>query len=112
MKTIATDKTNDIFLKAGDLALATDQDAVANVCLNRVRTLQGELQYSLKEGIPYFDVLAGQRPNITLFKDYLQRELLQVDGVTAVKSLSTNFINGNELIYTAELTTNEGVIKI
>ena len=111
MKTIATNEFNDIYIENGKLALVEGEKAIANVAKNRVYTLQGEHQYDLSEGIPYFDVLFGFRPNIDLFKFFLQREFLEVDNVHAIQSLETN-IEGDKLSYTAELQTTEGVVTI
>lgn len=111
MKTLATNENNDIFIENGNLALVEGEKAIANVAKNRACTLQGEHQYDLSEGIPYFDVLFGFRPNIDLFKFFLQREFLKVDNVHAIQSLETN-IEGDKLTYTAELQTTEGVVRI
>lgn len=111
MKTLATNENNDIFIQNGNLALAEGDKAIANIAKNRACTLQGEHQYDLSEGIPYFDVLFGFRPNIDLFKFFLQREFLKVENVHAIKSLETN-IEGDKLSYTAELQTSEGIVII
>ena len=111
MKTFATNESNDIFLENGKLKLIDGKSAIANVCRNAVYSLQGELQYDLEYGIPYFDVLFGSKPNIDLFKYYLQRQLLSVDGVFAIKNLETK-IEGEELQYTATIETNEGTVQL
>ena len=111
MKTIATDKNNDIFLSGGKLALSEGKDAISNICLNRIRTLKGEHQYNTQDGIAYFDILFGFYPNIDLFKYYIQREILAVNGVNSIKSLTTD-ISNSTLTYQAEIETNEGVVKI
>ena len=111
MKTLATNEFNDIFIDKGNLALVEDDKAIANIAKNRVCTLQGEHQYDLSEGIPYFNVLFGFRPNVDLFKFFLQREMLNVENVHAIKSLETS-VEGDKLTYTAELQTKEGVVTI
>ena len=112
MRTIATNENNDIYLDQNNkLAIVEGKAAIANVAKNRVCTLRGEHQYNLTEGIPYFDVLFGFRPNVDLFKFFLQREFLNVQNVHAVESLKTK-IEGDVLTYTAELQTSEGVVEI
>ena len=111
MRTLKTNGNNDIYIEKRDLAIAEGKEAIGYVAKNRVCTLQGEHQYDLSEGIPYFDVLFGGRPDIDLFRFYLQKELLKVENVHAIKSLETN-IESDVLSYTAELQTTEGVVTI
>lgn len=112
MLSIATDENNDIYLdEFGNLAVVTGLDAVAQVCRNTVLTAYGELIYDVDVGIPYFETVFTDPPNIELFQNAVVEALQNVEGVTRVKGFEYA-VNGGILSYTAEIQTIYGDMTI
>lgn len=108
MLSIATDENNDIYLdEFGNLATVTGIGAVAQVCRNTVLTTYGELIYNLDSGIPYFETIFTDPPNIELFQNAVVEALQNVEGVVQIKSFEYS-VNGGTLSYTAEIQTVYG----
>lgn len=108
MLTIATDENNDIYLdEFGNLATVTGIAAIAQVCRNKVLTTYGELTYDVADGIPYFETIFTDPPNIELFQNAVVEALQNVEGVTRVKSFNYS-VSGGTLSYTAEIVTAYG----
>lgn len=112
MKTVSTDDKGDIFTdSAGSLAMAEGPAAVGNIVLNRVRTLRGEDVYNTEAGIPYFDVIFCDMPDISLFIFYLLEQIGLTDGVSGVNDIdytTEDYMGGKKLSYTAEISTKDG----
>ena len=88
-QTIATDERNDIYLDgAGNLALADDREALANIVLNVFRTNYGELQFNTDDGIPYFATIFNNAPNVRMFEAFLRDRALSVPGIESVGAFS------------------------
>lgn len=113
IQTIATTKdTNDIFLDAsGNLAMAEDKPAIANIVLNVVRTNRGELQYNKSAGIPYFDVLFVANPNLRIWADFLRKETLRVPGTISITDFTYKVTN-EVLTYSMTVETNIGDVVV
>ena len=111
MKSIALNSQNDIYAVNGNLQIATDKDAIASACATAIRTLRGELQYNMDFGIPYFDVLYTNQPNLDMFRHYILSTVQDIDGVTAIKSLNFQ-ISGETLRYELTIKTGEGEATI
>lgn len=112
MLSIATDENNDIYLdEFGNIATVSDLDAVAQVCRNTILVNLGELQYNTAEGIPYFQTVFNDPPNIELFQNAVIEALQKVEGVSAVKSFEYSTDQG-VLHYTAVIQTIYGELAL
>lgn len=113
MRTLATTTdTNDIFLNSnGDLEVIQNAEAVANICLNKVRTLQGELLLNTQFGIPYLDILYSAVPNIDLFRFQLRKIITNTENVVAISNLEMT-IENNILNYRATIKTTYGEAEV
>lgn len=108
MLSIATDENNDIYLdEFGNLATVTGLEAVAQICRNTVLTAYSELIYNVDGGLPYFETVFTDPPNIELFQNAVVEALQQVEGVTQIKSFDYSIFEGT-LSYTAEIVTVYG----
>ena len=88
-QTIATDEHNDLYLDgAGNLALASDREALANIVLNVFRTNYGELQFNTDDGIPYFATVFNNAPNVRMFEAFLRDRALSISGIESVGTFS------------------------
>ena len=112
MLTIATDENNDIYLdEFGNIATVTGIEAVAQVCRNTILTTLGELIFNVNEGIPYFETVFSDPPNIELFQHAVVEALQTVEGVNSVKSFEYS-TNGDVLTYTALIQTIYGDLTL
>lgn len=108
MITLATDTNNDIFLNdKGFISIAEDKAAIANIALNNTRTLQGEDDLDLQNGIPYFDVLFNDKPELDLFKEFVKVQIEKITGVKQVKDFELA-INGSTLSYALNIELLDG----
>ena len=84
-----------------DLALATDGDLLINDAGDfeiidavkqgvqiRLRWIKGEWVFNTAMGTPYFETILVKTPNRTLIEKSLRDQILAVDGVTGVGSIS------------------------
>lgn len=112
MLTIATDENNDIYLdEFGNLAVLTGIEAVAQVCRNKILTAYGELVYDTTAGIPYFETIFNDPPNIELFQNAVVEDLETMEDVVAVKSFEYS-VNTDVLSYAAVIQTIYGDLKL
>ncbi|MGN0024953.1 MAG: hypothetical protein ACI351_05920 [Candidatus Avelusimicrobium sp.] len=112
MKTIATDQTNDIFLTpSGDIALATDDVATMQTIRHAVLTSRGELPLDQQAGVPYFNTVFTDAPNLEVFRQEVQRAaeavetvrsvedfLMQVQNKTLKYQMRVKLTNGSEVL--------------
>jgi hypothetical protein len=83
----------------GDLVITSDLqwtygiDAVVQSCRIALQMFQGEWFLDLDAGIPYWDQILGQKPDIAIAvaRDEFRRELLSVSGVLEVVRLEVTF---------------------
>ncbi|RIY00222.1 hypothetical protein D3218_13130 [Aureimonas flava] len=88
--------TNDLFLTAsGDLALATDAQAVSQHAKQRLMTFQGEWFLDTTAGVPWIEEILGKRPALTLAEGVIKAEILDTDGVTAINEFAIRFRAGD-----------------
>lgn len=125
-QTIATDGRNDIYLDgAGNLVLAEDREALANIVLNVFRTNYGEMQFNVDDGIPYFATIFNNAPNVRMLEAFLRDRALSIPGIESIGAFSYNiaetpveFANGgrkfneSRLNYRMQLNSDIGVITV
>lgn len=94
-QTFPINSQNDLFLSDdGNLAMAEDKTALANIIQNVMQTRRGELRYDRSAGVPYFETLLGVSPNVELWKYYAGQEVERIDGISRVRQLVTRFSEG------------------
>lgn len=76
---------------SGNIAVASDQYAIAQSVANKCRVFMKDLYYSQQDGIPYLEKILGRnRFSLSLYRQYLQDAALSVPGVVTAKvELST-----------------------
>ena len=112
MITIATNELNDIYTDAsGNLAMITNINALANVAKNVILTAQGEPQYNQESGIPYFETIFCDTPQIDLFQAAQIEALENIEDINRVTNYSYKQENG-VFSYTVTIDTNYGDIQI
>lgn len=106
--TFAVNSANDIYLDAvGNIAFATDLEALKQQCAQAAKTLLGEMVYNVNDGIPYFQTLWVGVPNTAQYTGALRRAFLAVNGVVEVVSLITSQ-SENAFSYSAVIKTIYG----
>lgn len=104
-QTLGTNSDNDIYVGSnGNLIIDRGQQAVLDACATAAKLQLGEAVLETGLGLPNFQTVWVGAPNIAIFENYLRRALLNVQGVTAVKNLTTSVVN-NTLSYTAVIET-------
>lgn len=112
MITIATDANNDIFIGPdGNLAFATDVDAVAQTAEHYAKTILNEMIQDFDRGVPFFIVAFGSNPSIPQFEAAMKARILQAQGVTGIRSFEVTQ-DGDVLRYTATIETIYGAAGI
>lgn len=105
VQTLATNQNNDIYIQPnGNLSLVSGQTAVEFGCASAAKAQLGEMIYNTTQGIPNFQAVWIGSPNLAIFEAYLRNTLLNVEGVTAIESLTVAYAN-NVLSYIAEIQT-------
>lgn len=109
MKTFqTTPNNNDIFIaKSGQMAIATELEALINICENVVQTMLGELVLQGDTGMPNFQLIWNGAPNIAQAENALREALFGVEGVIDVPELSA-FVQDNILRYSATIKSIYG----
>ncbi len=107
MRTFAINATNDLYLgHNGQLAIATDLQAVLHCCKTAMQAQLGEMQYEMQRGMPDFET-AFNTYNPAQYEAAGRSTLTAVTGVVQVLSFSVTRHNG-QLIYTATIQTVYG----
>jgi hypothetical protein len=108
VQTLGTDASGDLYLGAdGNLVSLSGVDAVAGACVTACRTQLGECVLQTGFGLPNFQTVWVGVPDYALWQSYLQNILLNVEGVTAVRSV-TLAARDNVLRFTADIQTIYG----
>ena len=81
---------------AGNIAMATPPYALAQDVASAVRLFLGELWYSTKKGIPYFEDVLGHLPPLSLMTGYIEKAALTVPGVVSAQCIISAF-SGREI---------------
>lgn len=108
MRVIAVDSKNDIYIGPdGDMAVATELQAVMQAAQQAAQTQLGEMMYAVDQGVPNFDSVWNGAVNVSQFEAYLRQTLLAVDHVTGISDLAIT-VAGNKLSYVATIETDFG----
>lgn len=108
MITLATNETNDIFIDAsGNIAVASGQAASAQTVRHAVLTNYGELPLDQTAGVPYFNTVFTDAPNLEAFRQEVQRTAEGVEEVRSVSDFVIQIKNG-VLRYQMKVTLTDG----
>lgn len=109
MKTILTDKNNDIYLSNFNIAIGADKTAVSQIIDNVLRTQRGELSYDTTRGIPYLETVLGDNPDVDLWSSYMVGAIKGVGYVERVISFVPQVDNStNTLSFLSRVSTIYG----
>lgn len=105
MKTFAVNGQNDLYFgKDGNIALASDAEALAQIAAQYVKTLRGELIFDVLRGTPLLDTAWAASSRLPQFEAALRQRLSSVPGVTAISTLTLRR-EGDTVAYDAVLKT-------
>lgn len=109
MKTIARSANSDIFLTPdGQLAMCDGKTCQAQVIEAAIRTVTGELQLDVEQGIPYFDTVFLRASLEEDWADEVTRRILEFSWVTGIPKFEHEFNSvENILKYSIEIDTEE-----
>ncbi len=111
-QTFAVNSSNDLYLDDfGNIAIAVDQEALAQDCKHAARTILGEMVLQTNLGIPNFETIWNGVPNYVQYEAAVRTAILSVPGVLEVVSFTAEQIN-NTLRYTAVIRTIYGEATI
>ena len=112
MKTILTNKDNDIYMDAsGNLAIGEGLTAGANISKNAVLVTLGECEFNTTKGIPYFETIFADYPLIDLFQAAIIRTVESLPFVNRASNFQYS-INNGVFSYSVKENTNLGDIII
>lgn len=80
----------------GNIAMASDPYSEAQDVASAVRLFIGELWFDITQGIPYFESILGQRPNVQFIKSRVEAAALTVPGIVQARCLFAS-ISGRTL---------------
>jgi len=112
MKTIARNSNNDIYLSAGQLAIASDKKAQAQIIDAIIKTQKGELLYDTERGIPYFESVFDSRKKIGAWASAVSKAISDCSFVSGIKSFTYDVDTNNILSYNIEVTTSLGTVVL
>lgn len=110
MITILTEETNnnDIAVDvSGNLAMAQGELASMQTIRHAVLTSLGELPFNQQGGVPYFETVFCDTPDLEAFQQEVQRAAEQVEGVESVNDFLMQNQNGI-LRYQMEIKLTNG----
>lgn len=112
VQTFTCNDVNDIFIDpTGNLSISNGLAAVQGACLTISKSQLGEMVLQTLLGIPNFQAVWIGAPNYGTFSAYLRNALLNVAGVTNIKSLTVKPVS-NTLGYTVTIATAYGEAEI
>ncbi|WVR18087.1 baseplate wedge subunit [Burkholderia phage Bm1] len=111
MITISVDENNDIYLDASrNLAMASDKEALRQVCAQVSKAMRGEFLYAQNDGVNYRDFV-WTTAKIVSFEASLSSQLLQLPGVLDVTDFNVTR-DGDLMVYTVNVHTVYGEIPL
>jgi hypothetical protein len=103
------DSWGDLMIDAnGNIAVADSPYSLAQDVCCAIRTFTGDLWYYQQIGIPYYGVIFGEKPNLTIVRDYLEKAALSVSGVVKAKANIISFEN-REITGQVIITDSKGI---
>ena len=103
---------NDLALNVvGQLILETDVVVAAAIKLkHRFQFFRGEWWLDTREGVPYFDLVLGQKnPNLEIIRRMIRRIILSCPPIVDVKSLDLYFLRApRALLFEFQAVAEDG----
>lgn len=95
MKTLLCDVVGwDLCLDAqGNIAVAENPYSEAQDVASAVKLFRGEAYYDVAQGVPYFNGILGERPNLQFIKGQMEQAALTVPGIVKARVLFSSFAN-------------------
>lgn len=112
MITFAVNSENDLYLGTdGNIALATDATALAQLSAQVVKALRGEMVFDVTRGMPNMTTAWAGSANVPQYEAAARQRLLALPDVRSIVSL-VSARNGETLSYVAELRTTFGALTV
>lgn len=112
ISTIAKDANCDLYIDSnGRLAMVHGKDAYAQIINAKMRTVLGEMQLAMQNGIPYFQTVFSDKSMLPIWQDEVEKMLRSIPFVKNISSFDCNYDN-DVLKYTAEIETDSGMVEI
>lgn len=113
MKAIARSANHDLFVVAGQLAMADGRIAQGQILEAAILTVKGELQFDIERGIPYFETIFASQKFAPRWRAKAIERTMEFDWVQSVDSLTYSIDSHEHTInYTMTVTTNLGTVTI
>jgi len=113
MLDFALNANGDLDLSQGGLALIDGSARVAQQVQLKLRLWQGEWFLDTSFGTPYLQSILGKGLTLSGALAALRRSVLEVDGVTAITSLSYDYqASQRSLLVALVLQTEEGLVEV
>lgn len=111
MRTLAVNGDIDIYrTDDGNLAIASDLDAVRMSCEEAIRAVRGEMLYAADQGMPLFET-AFLRPRLAQFEAAARVALRAVPNVTNIDQFEAT-ASDDTLRYTARIRSLFGPFEL
>jgi len=109
MKTLLLDvSTWDLVLDVnGNIAVASDPYSLAQDAASAIKTFLGEVYYDTTLGVPYFQQILGQAPNIALMKAKFAEAATTVPGVASA-TVFISSIQGRTITGQVQIESTDG----
>lgn len=108
MRGFAVDKNNDLHLGPdGNVAVDTGLAAVMRQCEHAMKAIMNEMVFSADRGMPYFEAIWTDAPNLRAFENVARGTLAALRGVTRVTEFNAE-ATGDVLAYRATIQTVYG----
>lgn len=107
---LATDTWDLVSDANGNIAVASAPYAMAQDVASAIRLFAGELWYDTAQGVPYFDVILGQRAPFQIVKAQIEKAAMTVPDVVAARctlaALKNRVLTGQILVTDAKGVSN------
>ena len=70
----------------GNIAVTDEPYRIVQDVTNAAKLFRADLWYYTDEGIPYYEVIYGKKPNLAIVRDFLEQAALSVVGVTKAQA--------------------------
>ena len=112
MRIFAVDKNNDLYRGPdGHMAVNTDLAALTQACEHAMQAILNEMVFCADRGLPYFEAVWADAPNLRAFDDAARGTLSAIRGVVRVTEFSSE-LSGDALVYRATISTVYGTAEI
>jgi len=102
--------TNDIILNKRNLTVASDIEALAQLCESRLLVIEGDYFLDKTLGIPYISQVFVKTSDKSLVDSFFKNMLLETEGVNSIISYSGEYIEATrtyEIKFTVDTDLGE-----